>query len=203
MYIHISCQASCTNFPDSPSPLTLIDRSSKLHPVSSQSCSNVQAGRPTLARPCEGVQRSTSLMSSFLLLPEFPAWLARLIWRVLKIGSRSRIVAELWDFSSRICLIRLTVFLCNCCQAFSLYAQSASMWTIHRVVWARLLPKKLRFILSERSDLYITDSLLIAVHAFASRVFMSFSVDEMLLRRYVNLSTSFRESFFRFIYKVK
>ena len=36
-------------------------------------------------------------------------------------------------------------------------------------------------------------SLSIAVHAFVSRVSMSFSVDETLLPRYVSLSTSFRE----------
>ena len=37
------------------------------------------------------------------------------------------------------------------------------------------------------------DSLSIAIHAFFSRVSMSFSVDETLLPRLVNLSTSFRE----------
>ena len=37
------------------------------------------------------------------------------------------------------------------------------------------------------------DSLMIAVHAFVSRESMSFSVDETLLPRKVNLSTSFRE----------
>ena len=41
--------------------------------------------------------------------------------------------------------------------------------------------KKLRFILSVRSDFHMTDSLSIAVHAFVSRVLMSFSVDETLL----------------------
>ena len=35
----------------------------------------------------------------------------------------------------------------------------------------------------------MTDSLSISVHAFASRVLMSFSVDET---KYVNFSTSFR-----------
>ena len=40
----------------------------------------------------------------------------------------------------------------------------------------------------------MTDSLSIAVHAFANHVLMSFSVDETLLPRYVNLSTSVRES---------
>ena len=39
----------------------------------------------------------------------------------------------------------------------------------------------------------MTDSLSIAVHAFASRVLMSVAVDETLLPRLVNLSTSFRE----------
>ena len=37
------------------------------------------------------------------------------------------------------------------------------------------------------------DSLSIAVHAFVSCVLMSFSVDETLLPREVNLSNSFRE----------
>ena len=52
--------------------------------------------------------------------------------------------------------------------------------------------KKMHFILSVRSDFHMTDSLLIAVHAFASRVFMSVSIDETLLPQLVNLSSSFR-----------
>ena len=46
--------------------------------------------------------------------------------------------------------------------------------------------RKLRFILSDWSDFHMTDRLSIAVHAFASRVLMTFSVDETLLPRYVN-----------------
>ena len=53
--------------------------------------------------------------------------------------------------------------------------------------------KKLCFILSGRSDFYMTDSLSMVVHTFASSVLMSFSVDKMLLTRYVNLSTNFRD----------
>ena len=53
--------------------------------------------------------------------------------------------------------------------------------------------KKLCFILSVRFDFYMIDGLSIAVHVFVSRVLMSFSVDETLLPRRVNLSTSFRE----------
>ena len=43
--------------------------------------------------------------------------------------------------------------------------------------------KKLRFILSVRSDFHIIDSLLIAVYAFVNLVSMSFSVDATLLPR--------------------
>ena len=43
--------------------------------------------------------------------------------------------------------------------------------------------KKLRFILSVRSDFHIIVSLLIAVHAFVNLVSMSFSVDATLLHR--------------------
>ena len=57
--------------------------------------------------------------------------------------------------------------------------------------------KKLRFILSVRSDFHIVDSLLIAVHVFVNLVSMSFSVDSTLLPRYVYLSTSLRGVPFR------
>ena len=43
--------------------------------------------------------------------------------------------------------------------------------------------KKLHFILSIRSNFHMTDILSIAVHAFASRMVMSFSADETLLPR--------------------
>ena len=60
-------------------------KSSRLHPVSVQSCCRYAlAGRPTPARPCEGFHRRTSLMSSSLLLQQSSAFLVRLIWMVLK-----------------------------------------------------------------------------------------------------------------------
>ena len=62
-------------------------RSSELHPVSAQSCCiYIRAGRPAFARPCEGVHRSTSLMSSSLLLQQCPTCLVRLILIVFMIG---------------------------------------------------------------------------------------------------------------------
>ena len=64
-------------------------RSSGQHPVSSRSCwMYVRAGRPAFARPCVGVHKSTSLMSSSLLLQQCPACLVCLTWIVFVIGVR-------------------------------------------------------------------------------------------------------------------
>ena len=59
------------------------------HPVSSHSsCMYVRAGRPAFVRPYVGVHRSTSLMSSSLLLQQCPACLVRLAWIVFVMGGR-------------------------------------------------------------------------------------------------------------------
>ena len=64
-------------------------RSSGLHPVSLHSfCMYVRAGRPAFARPYVGVHRSTSLMSSSLLLQQCLARLVRLTWIVFVMGGR-------------------------------------------------------------------------------------------------------------------
>ena len=58
-----------------------LGRSSGQHPVSSHSYwMYVRAGRPAFARPCVGVHKSTSLMSSSLLLQQCPACLVCLTW---------------------------------------------------------------------------------------------------------------------------
>ena len=56
--------------------------------------------------------------------------------------------------------------------------------------------KKMRFILLDKSDQQMTDSLSTDVQASVSHVLMSFSVDEILVPRYVNLTTCFREILF-------
>ena len=62
-------------------------RSSRLHHVSSHSCCMyVLTGHPAFARPYVGVHRSTSLMSSSLLLQQCPACLVRLTWIVFVMG---------------------------------------------------------------------------------------------------------------------
>ena len=64
-------------------------RSSELHPVSSHSCCMyVRAGPPAFARPYVGVHKSTSLMSSSLLLQQCPECLVRLTWIVFVMGGR-------------------------------------------------------------------------------------------------------------------
>ena len=86
-----SCRAASTDIPDPLSPLSFIasGRSSGLHPASSHSCCMyVRAGRPAFARPYAGVHKSTSLMSSSLLLQQCPACLVRLNWIVFVIGGR-------------------------------------------------------------------------------------------------------------------
>ena len=56
-----------------------LGRSSGQHPVSSHSCwMYVRAGRPAFARLCVRVHKSTSLMSSSLLLQQCPTRLVRL-----------------------------------------------------------------------------------------------------------------------------
>ena len=63
--------------------------SSGLHPVSSHSCClYVRAGRPAFDWPYAGVNRSTSLTSSSLLLQQCPACLVRLACIVFVIGGR-------------------------------------------------------------------------------------------------------------------
>ena len=65
------------------------DRSSGLYPVSSHSCCMyVRAGRPAFAWQYAGVHRSTSLMSSSLLLQQCPVCLVRLTWIVFVMGGR-------------------------------------------------------------------------------------------------------------------
>ena len=63
-------------------------RSSRLHPMSIQSCCRfVLLGQPTQTRPCEGVHRR-SLMRLSLLLQQCPTYFVCLIWMVLETGSK-------------------------------------------------------------------------------------------------------------------
>ena len=64
-------------------------RSSRLYPVSAQSCCiYVLAGRPAFSRRYEGLHKSISLMGSSLLLQQCPACLVRLTLIVFVMGAR-------------------------------------------------------------------------------------------------------------------
>ena len=151
------------------------------------------AGRPAFARPYAGVHRSTSLMSSSLLLQQCPACLVHLAWIVFVMGGR-------WPYSW--CFV-------GCCRldlfkiARSILVKLLSSFFSSRFVSVHVVHpyssidttaawKKLHFILSVRSYFHMIDSLLIAVQDFVSHMLISFSVDETLLPRYVNLSTHLR-----------
>ena len=88
-----SCHAISTGILDPLSPpLPIAHRFQlviRLHDVSTQSCSIiVRDGCPAVPRPCEEVHKSTSLMSSSLLLQQCPACLVRLILIVFVMGDR-------------------------------------------------------------------------------------------------------------------
>ena len=185
----LSCHSVSTDISNPLSPpipiVHCFGRYSRLHPVSLQSCCiYVQVGRPAFARPCEGVHRSTSLTSSSLLLQQCSAYLVHLTLIVFVTGGK-------WPYSC--CFV-------GCCLqdllniAHNILVQLPSSFfsirfvSVHVVHPCRSIDttaawKKLRFILSVMSDFHTTDSLSLAVHAFASRVSMSLSVDETLLPR--------------------
>ena len=130
------------------------------------------------------------LLSSSPLLQRCPACLVRLTW----IGGRwlygccflGYCLQDLFNIARSI-LVKLPSSL------LSIRLVNVHLMHPYSSIDTTAALKKLHFILSVRSDFHMADSLSIAVLAFASRVLMSFSVDEMLLRRLVKLTTSFRE----------
>ena len=88
-HVALLAQISLTLFHHPSLPFITSGRSSRLNPVSAQNCwILVLAGRPTFARPCEGVHRSKLLMRSSLLLQQCPACLVHLTWMVFVMGGR-------------------------------------------------------------------------------------------------------------------
>ena len=113
-------------------------RSSELHPVSSHSCCMyVRADHPAFAQPYVGLHRSTSLMSSSLLLQQCPACLVRLTWIIFVREAGGRIIGALWGVAARTCLILLVTSLCSCCLASFRAVLLVSRWCIHTAVSTR------------------------------------------------------------------
>ena len=155
-------------------------RSSGLHLVSSHSCCMyIRAGRPAFARPYVGVQRSASLMRSSLLLQQCPACLVRLNWIVFVMVGRwsyswcfvGCCLQDMVNIARSILVLLPSSFFSSCFVSVQVVHPYSSIDTT--AAW-----KKLRFILSVRSDFHMIDSLSITVHAFVSCVSMSFSVND-------------------------
>ena len=109
-HIVLAARISLTLSRHSSLSFIALGRSSGQQPVSSHSCwMYVRAGRPAFARPCVGINKSTSLMSSSLLLQQCPACLVRLTWIIFLIGGR-------WPYSW--CLVGC------CCQDLFRIARS-------------------------------------------------------------------------------
>ena len=100
-HIVLAARISLTLSRHSSLSFIALGRSSGQQPVSSHSCwMYVRTGRPAFARPCVGIHKSTSLMSSSLLLQQCPACLVRLTWIVFVIGGR-------WPYSWMSCGVLL------------------------------------------------------------------------------------------------
>ena len=73
-HIALAARISLTLSRHSSLSFIALGRSSGQQPVSSHSCwMYVRAGRPAFVRPCVGIHKSTSLMSSSLLLQQCPS----------------------------------------------------------------------------------------------------------------------------------
>ena len=121
-------------------------------------------------------------MSSSLLLQQCPACLVRLTLIVFMIGGgwpysccSVRSCLRGWFNIARSILVQLPL------SFFSIRLVSVHVVHPYSNIDTTAAWKKLRFISSVRSDFHMTNSLSIAVHAFASHVLMSVSVDETLL----------------------
>ena len=120
-------------------------------------------------------------MSSSILLQVCPTCLVRLTWIVFVMGGK-------WPHNCYFvgcCLQDLFNIACSVLVKLPSSFFSVRLVSIHVVhpyssIDMTVASIKLRFILSVRSDFHMTDRLSIAVHAFASRMLMSVSVDETL-----------------------
>ena len=146
----------------------------------------VCVGQTTQMCPCIGVHQRMSIMSLYLLLQQRLAYLVRLIWMVYEMGSK-------WPYS--------------CCFVFKT-ARSILVGFLYSFFFNRFVDvyvvqpyrntntctawNNSRFILSERSDFYMINSLPIAVYAFPMCILTLLSIDDILLPLYMNWSIHLR-----------
>ena len=114
-----SCRAACADIPDRLSPFSPYHSSPPAGLQDYNPCPHIAAVCkfvlvvPLLHIHEWGSHRSTSLMSSSLLLQQCPACLVRRTCIVFVMGASVRIVGVSWGVVARTCLILLSTFLCN------------------------------------------------------------------------------------------
>ena len=104
-----------------------------------------------------------------------------------------RTAVVLWRAASRICSKQHVAFYCCYHLAFSPIVSLESSRSIYTVVRTRSQLGINPILFYQRSDCYMINKLSIAVHLFAMHVLTSLSVDEILLPKYVNWFTNFRD----------
>ena len=127
-------------------------------------------------------------MSSSLLLQRSPTWLVCLTWIVFEMGDE-------WSYSCYFVQCYFQDLFKIACSILVLFPSSffskcllISMWCIHTVVLTQLQLGR-NTVLYHQLDLA---SLWSTVYVLVEHKLTSLSVDEILLLRYVNLSTNFR-----------
>ena len=124
-------------------------------------------------------------MSLSLLLQQFLACLVHFTWMVLEKGDK-------WPYSCCFVGCYFHYFFNIACSVLVQFLSSIFFTHFINVHLVHLYRKKSHFILLERSDFHMIESLIVVVHSFTRCILTSLSVDETLLLRYVNLPTNFR-----------
>ena len=119
-------------------------------------------------------------MSSSLFLKQSPICFIRLIWMVFMMGGS-------WPYGCCFVGCCLKDLFCGFLALLPSSFFSIRLVSVHVVypysnIDTTAAGKKLCFILSDRSNFHMTNSISIVFHAFASRISMAFSVDETLLK---------------------
>ena len=108
-------------------------------------------------------------------------------WKV-----RGHTAEVLKGVASRICSKQYAVSSCSSNLTFSPGISLKSKWCNHTIVLTQLQLRRILILFYQRSNFHMVINLSIAICALLMYMFISFSVDEIWLSRYMNWSTNFR-----------
>ena len=132
-------------------------------------------------------------MSLTLILQQCPTCLVHLTWMVFEMGSKCPYCC----YFLGCCFQDFIIVVCSILVLFPSYFSPCvllgSMWYIHPYcsINTATIGKTFCFIVLEKANLQMINNLLLTVNDFARGMVTSLSVDEILLLRYMNLSTNF------------